>query len=412
MATQILPVGRGSRLPRHWWAFGVLVLPAVIYFVALQERASFAVFWAVGIAAGFVIQRSRLCFVSGFRDLYLLHQGRTLRGLIIGLGVATFGFAMIMGAIVPNPATGAVPQDAHVLPVGIATVVGGLLFGVGMVLAGGCVSGSLYRMGEGYVASWVAMGGVMVGLFALNRTWNWWWDAAIATAPREWLPTRLGYTGSIALTVVLLAAAYIATLWWERRIPAFTAIPIKRAQPAPPTSVRDDIRATLQRVFRKEWSPAAGAIALSLLNILLFIRYRPLGVVGEISRWTNDLGAKLGQPVGVLKGLDTLAGCAPSITGASWFTDGFMLNTGIIVGAFTAAVLAREFRLRVPRQPKRYAQSAVGGVVMGYGAGLGLGCTLGAFYSAIPSLALNGWVYAVAMATGAFIGSQIIRRLT
>ena len=45
------------------------------------------------------------------------------------------------------------------------------------------------------------------------------------------------------------------------------------------------------------------------------------------------------------------------------------------------------------------------------GAGLGLGCTFGAFYSAIPSLALNGWVYAVAMAVGALAGSRIIRRL-
>ncbi|RJQ10422.1 MAG: YeeE/YedE family protein [Dehalococcoidia bacterium] len=409
---QAVEATRGSGLPRHWWAFGVLLLPTLVYLVALQERASLAVFWAVGISAGFVIQRSRLCFVSGFRDLYLLHQGRTLRGLIIGLGIATFGFAMIMGAIVPDPATGAVPQDAHVLPVGIATVAGGLLFGVGMVLAGGCVSGSLYRMGEGYVASWVAMGGVMVGLFALNHTWNWWWDATIATDARVWLPTRLGYTGAIVLTVVLLAAAYIATLWWERRAPAFAMIPIKRAQPAPPASVGDDVRAALQRVFRKEWSPAAGAIALSLLNIALFIRYRPLGVVGEISRWANDFAAQVGQPAGVLKGLDTLAGCAAAVTGDSWVTDGFMLNGGIVVGSFTAAVLAREFRLRIPRQPRRYVQSAAGGVVMGYGAGLGLGCTLGAFYSAIPSLALNGWVYAAAMAAGALAGSQIIRRLT
>ena len=89
-----------------------------------------------------------------------------------------------------------------------------------------------------------------------------------------------------------------------------------------------------------------------------------------------------------------------------------MLNIGIVVGAFTAAVLAREFRLRVPRQPKRYVQSLGGGLIMGYGAGLGLGCTLGAFYSAIPSLALNGWVYGLAMAGGALIGTRIIRRLT
>jgi uncharacterized membrane protein YedE/YeeE len=135
-------------------------------------------------------------------------------------------------------------------------------------------------------------------------------------------------------------------------------------------------------------------------------------VVGEIGRWANDLGNLAGVPVGVLKGLEVLAGCAAAVAeGASWFTDGFMLNIGIIVGAFVAAVLAHEFRLRVPRQPQRYLQSLGGGLVMGYGAGLGLGCTLGAFYSAIPSLALNGWVYALALAGSALIGTRIIRRL-
>ena len=47
---------------------------------------------------------------------------------------------------------------------------------------------------------------------------------------------------------------------------------------------------------------------------------------------------------------------------------------------------------------------------MGYGAGLGLGCTLGAFFSAIPSLALNGWVYAIALVVGAYAGTAFIRR--
>jgi len=48
---------------------------------------------------------------------------------------------------------------------------------------------------------------------------------------------------------------------------------------------------------------------------------------------------------------------------------------------------------------------------MGYGAGLALGCTVGAFFSAIPSLALNGWVFAGALAIGAYAGVKILNRL-
>ncbi|MGE3858214.1 MAG: YeeE/YedE thiosulfate transporter family protein, partial [Dehalococcoidia bacterium] len=226
--------------------FAVLLLPIAIYLVALGAGTSLATFFAVGSAVGFTLQRARLCFVSAFRDMFMLHQGRTFRGLMVGLAVGTIGFAMVMGTIVADPSAGRMPEDAHILPVGIATVIGGLLFGVGMVLAGGCVSGSLYRMGEGYVGSWVAMGGVMLGLYTLNRQWNWWWDLSISTSPRVWFPASIGYTGAIVITFALLAVAYVASLWWERKQAFVANVTIRRAQPAPPASVADDVRVALR----------------------------------------------------------------------------------------------------------------------------------------------------------------------
>lgn len=413
MATLTQPAVRNGS-PLRDWLVPLLLISGIglIYWLAQASSASMAVFWSVGLGVGFVLQRSRLCFTSAFRDLFLLGQGRTMRGLLVGLIVATLGFAMVMATIIPNPTLGATPNDAHILPLGPATVIGGLLFGFGMVIAGGCVSGALYRMGEGYVGSWVAMGGVMIGLYLLNRTWNWWWDTSISTDSFVWMPESLGYGGAIALTVAVLSAAYVGVLYWERRVQGnMPMIPIKRRQPPPPVTVGDDVRVIGRRIFRQEWTPVMGGTALALLNILLFIRYRPLGVVGEISRWANDIGDTFGASVGTLKGLDGIAGCAPVISeGGSWYTDAFMLNFGIVAGSFTAAVLAREFRLRVPRSPRRYVQSLGGGVIMGYGAGLGLGCTIGAFFSAIPSLALNGWIYALALAAGAYLGVQVIKR--
>jgi hypothetical protein len=88
-----------------------------------------------------------------------------------------------------------------------------------------------------------------------------------------------------------------------------------------------------------------------------------------------------------------------------------LLNLGVIAGAFMAASFASEFKLRLPRQPRRYVQSLGGGILMGYGAGLALGCTVGAFFSAIPSLALNGWVFAGTLAVGAYLGVKLINRI-
>ena len=388
-----------------------LVGLAVVYLLALSADAAWPVFWIVGVAFGAICQRSRFCFVAGFRDLFLMRQGRMLRGIIAGLAVATAGFAMVMATIVPNPGSGVLPSDAHILPLGIATVLGGLLFGYGMVIAGGCVSGSLYRMGEGYIGSWVAIGGVLIGLYALNRTWNWWWDNQISGDIIAWIPTSFTYTWAIVLTFALLALAFAAVSWWERRgITAMSvAIPISSAVPES-TGPDTTLAAVARKVFRAEWTPLIGGTALAAVNILLFIRYRPIGVVGELSRWVSDLADSVGAGVGELNGISDIPGCVPRFVEGTWFTDAFMLNAGIIAGAFTAALLAREFRLRVPRSPRRYLQSLGGGVVMGYGAGLGLGCTIGAFFSAIPSLALNGWVYAIALAVGAYAGTAFIRR--
>ncbi len=95
----------------------------------------------------------------------------------------------------------------------------------------------------------------------------------------------------------------------------------------------------------------------------------------------------------------------------SFFNHMLFLVAGMGFGSFAAAVGAGEFKLRAPKRPVRYAQSLGGGVIMGYGAGIGMGCTIGAFFSSIPSLALNGWVFAAFLALGAWIGTRAIQRI-
>ncbi|HRF96358.1 MAG TPA: YeeE/YedE thiosulfate transporter family protein, partial [Aggregatilineales bacterium] len=72
------------------------------------------------------------------------------------------------------------------MPLGWHTIFGATLFGFGMVLAGGCVTGSIYRMGEGYVGSWVSFAGILLGLFSASFTWNWWYEFTIQDSPRLW----------------------------------------------------------------------------------------------------------------------------------------------------------------------------------------------------------------------------------
>lgn len=389
---------------------GLLALlgAAVVLLLATGLEGQMALFWLFGLAFGFVLQRSRFCFASAFRDVFLLRHGRNLKGVLVGLAVATLGFAVIMSRQVPFPGLGLFPQEANVLPLGWHVVLGGLLFGAGMVVSGGCVSGSIYRMGEGYVASWVSFGGILLGLLAAGYTWNWWWRVQIGDGALLWLPAYVGHGGGVALTLLALLAVYLLLLWWESR--GGLVMPDTPFQAAEEDTFAGKLNNTLRRVFVHGWPATVGGAALGGLNVLLFTAAHPWGFTGELSRWTIGFTNWMGLGPGELAGAADLPGCALE-TGGGILEHMFFLVWGMVFGALIGALLAGEFKIRLPRQRTRYLQSAGGGLAMGYGAGIAMGCTIGAFFSAIPSLALNGWVFALFLAVGAWLGVQIIQRI-
>jgi uncharacterized membrane protein YedE/YeeE len=62
---------------------------------------------------------------------------------------------------------------------------------------------------------------------------------------------------------------------------------------------------------------------------------------------------------------------------------------GIIIGAMISAIAAKEFKLRMPKDPKTYLQVMVGGALMGFGAATAGGCNIGHFLTGVPTLAIS-----------------------
>lgn len=404
-SSPVIPLLTGSTLAGLF----ALLAAAVIAFFMNQRDPSFAVMWLFGLALGVTLQRARFCFASSFRDLFLLQDGRIMKAILGGLAVATLGFALVMYNLVPNLASQTYPINAGISPLGWHTLLAGTLFGVGMVLAGGCVAGSCYRVGEGYVGSMVAVVGILIGLVLLGHTWAWWWNTTIRFQPRVWLPQSLGWGGALILTLGLLALVYLLVLWWEYRGGVIASG--ATAAVAPPASFRERLGGIRRAVLVRAWPVGLAGVALGSLNVLQYLFLRPLGVTGELMRWADGAAGLVG--LGFAKQMEVgedLGACAlPS--SSEFLSVGLMINGGLIAGSFTAALLAGEFKIRVPRQSIRFGQSLLGGVLMGYAAGLASGCTLGAFFSAIPSLSLAGWVFGAGLALGAFLGVQVIQRI-
>jgi uncharacterized membrane protein YedE/YeeE len=135
---------------------GLAVLVAVGWWAAdwagsgdakLFSRAVVAL---AGLALGFVMQRSRLCFARAFREPFMTAEGDMTKAILLALALAMPVAALLFEKKLLDPYV-AIPATFW-----IGSAAGGLIFGVGMVFAGGCASGALWRMGEGHLKLWVA----------------------------------------------------------------------------------------------------------------------------------------------------------------------------------------------------------------------------------------------------------------
>ncbi len=269
---------------KPWAGLAALAGAVLVFFLLRPAYPRLALFWVFGLLFGYVLQRSRFCFVSAVSNFAFLRDTRLIEGILGGLALMTVGFAFIMHAEVPDPASGAIPATAFVAPFGWHLVLAGVLFGVGMLLAGGCILSNLYRVGEGAVASLVAFVGILAGFAILQHNYPWWWSHYISARPQVWLPASLGWPGAVAVTLAVLALAYLAVRHFRAPQPAKTARPFA-------------FRAGLRALFTKAWPLALGGLLLAALNVLLYWQtQRPWGISGEVMRWAQLVQASVHLP--------------------------------------------------------------------------------------------------------------------
>src|SRR5512143_2037492 len=120
----------------------------------------------IGAAFGFVLQRGRFCINSAFREV-LFQDYTMLRAYMLAVVVTMVGANLIEQLGWLQPAVdGAAGQLYRQAFVPWANIVGGYIFGMGIVLAGGCGSGIVYRIGEGNLAYVVAVFSFFFGISA------------------------------------------------------------------------------------------------------------------------------------------------------------------------------------------------------------------------------------------------------
>jgi hypothetical protein len=123
----------------------------------------------LGGALGFILQRGRFCLNSAFRDIIFIKDLDLFRSYLLCLVVAVIGtnFLESAGLIMTYDQEAGKFVSTELMRqsfVPLANILGGFLFGLGIVLAGGCASGIVYRLGEGQIAALIAIVGFFFGV--------------------------------------------------------------------------------------------------------------------------------------------------------------------------------------------------------------------------------------------------------
>ncbi|MCL0065361.1 YeeE/YedE family protein [Dehalococcoidia bacterium] len=184
-----------------------------VYLAAVDTRL--VLLWLIGLSFGFILQKSRFCFTAALRDPFLTGGTSLTKAVLVAFAITSVAFvALQYGAYVRGLP---IPGAGFIAPISLATVIGAFIFGIGMVIAGGCASGTLMRVGEGFSMLMLALVFFIVGSLVGAYDYTWWRLHFIQDAPRVFLPDVFGWFGAIAIQLLLIAALYVLADRWENR---------------------------------------------------------------------------------------------------------------------------------------------------------------------------------------------------
>jgi uncharacterized membrane protein YedE/YeeE len=349
------------------------------------------VLWAsfgLAVVFGAIAQHTRFCTMGAVADIVSMGDWARMRQWLLAMAVAMLGFN---GMVALGWVAAADTVYAGSRVVWLSNLIGGLLFGVGMVLASGCGSKTLVRIGGGSLKS-------LVVFFVLAI-------AAYATLRGITAVARVNSVDKVLL-----------------------ALPVGQDLPS--------LAAYWAGGARQTWALLLGG--LLALALLIFVLARPEGRSGET--WLAGLGigsvivavwwvsGRLGfvpeHPVTLestflatnSRRMESLTFVAPLAYSIDWlilFSDtskvltvGIVTSAGVVAGAALVALFTGSFRWEGFRGSEDTANHIVGGALMGVGGVTAMGCTIGQGLSGVSTLALGSFVALGGILAGGWLGMR------
>ena len=444
------------------WAFGIMgamILISLLYYSANVFYTYIIVYIWFGVAYGMMLQYGRFCFASASRDLFAAGVPR----MAVGILVALIFFSLIQATLSATNMSTFKPA-----PFGIHTLISGMIFGVGMVIAGGCASGSLYKIGEGNGTSFLAaFFGLSIGqaIFVDVKWFNWmipqaWVDSAMTKgipaanmtssfdyylAGYVWnqpsiqmskTDTFSGLSGAskyfvadALITAIIPAIVLLVVIYYFYTRKGFMK---KRAkEKGGQTGFSDHLAGIWSMITASKRTTIMGVLVGIVAGLHIFVM-KGMQIKFGISNF-GELLTRMGHAADTsIKGTVFDPGywyiTSQEAQLGAWILEkfGWNMRDNIFFGVnnglpelwrnpalwlsfgiiFGAMIMARLSNEFKLKLPKGelIAWGLIGGILMGIGSRPSLGCNIGAFFIRAAGGDPSGWMYGVGMVTGAFVG--------
>ncbi|PIP38349.1 MAG: hypothetical protein COX19_13240 [Desulfobacterales bacterium CG23_combo_of_CG06-09_8_20_14_all_51_8] len=381
----------------NWKSITFVSFVAMMVMVIISSATGLWVLTAipVGFLFGFFLEKADLCGSSAFSEMIMMKDRQKFWGLCVIIVVSMIGFAGLSALgwikLAPKPLIWA------------NYIVGGIAFGVGIVLAGGCVSGCLFKTGQGNLNSMAGLIGIPLGVAAvLNgplQGFNKYLEQFIinnsdGSAMTFSSVTGLPYwqlAGLFGIAAVLVAGV------------------LKRMKPGHSSSITKDEIPLLQRVLTRSWKPWQAGIAIGILACFAYLssaasgRNYPLGVTHGVLHAQllvtdaplKHVYASQASPADTQK--QAIAKPAKPENPAKKVSWWLILEVVFLVaGAFTSAKLSNKIKF-LPRPPEQTVTAFFGGILLGAGAAIAGGCVVGNIMSGVALMSVGNVLFLVAV---------------
>ena len=354
--------------------------------------------WGFGLAAllGAIIHKTNFCTMGSVSDLVNMGDTSRLRAWLLAITTAMLGVLIMEGMDVVDLGMTMPPYRSSNFD-WLRYILGGTMFGIGMTLGSGCINKTLIRIGGGNLKSLLVLfvGGIMAYLMTMTDFYHYGFHIWIN-------PTAIELSNfdieSQQLSAILAGIVGVA----DRGLFHY--------------AVGGTVVAALlfwifkSRAFRGNRDTLIGGLSVGLLVVAAwYLTGGPLGqeAIDEVSfmdeppRGVGVMSFTFVNPMG-----ETLNFLAHP-TELTLFTFGVSILLGAIFGSFVYAVVTRRFRFEWFSSWKDFFRHLVGGILMGTGGVLAMGCTIGQGVTGLSTMAVGS-----ALAFGSFIfGSALTMKI-